>query len=577
MTGSFLRAIEVSDRGIAAASCSRAHRGRLKAALVPALVGVVLVSPSLVWVSIDRAIWQWDQSWYGAGSIHLWATLRLTPQAWWSAMLHVFGSKPPAIAWIGQFFVPLGGVLGSTQVALLYSIELTLASSLALLYVSGRRLTKGDAVASLAGVLATASAPLVVGLSHWYLVEPIQSVAVVWALFIMVSASRWHPSLTLAQLTAAIAFGLLAKLSTPLYVAAPAAVALVLSILVSRGRATVRWWSEKSFVASAVFAAALTYATAEWYRLNFDLARQHAQVSATSALWGTVAPFGSKLPFWLNNFRDALALPYFDLALGTLLAAGAAAVGMRRRWNAPHASRYLFLVLAGCAGTPAAVLVLLAAQVNWDPRFLMPAIPAVGLGLVAVLRLLNVRAVTVLVSLLFAGQYTLTALQSFTNAIPAQLPAQLLYRTVPTPRSTMAAELDQVVQLTCTDATAGKFNLVGTSYAWLNANTLGMLAAERFAMIGRRCYYRGFPLALNDPDAGWRDVVRYPSPFFVTVDYDNPGNPLPPELQARHEFLERFNRINIAVLRRAIETGQYVIVPGSRRNGLVVLQLAKEN
>ena len=168
-------------------------RGRLKAALVPALVGVVLVSPSLVWVSIDRSIWQWDQSWYGAGSINLWATLRLTPQAWWSAMLHVFGSKPPAIAWIGQFFVPLGGVLGSTQVALLYSIELTLASSLALLYVSGRRLTEGDAVASLAGVLATASAPLVVGLSHWYLVEPIQSVAVVWALFIMVSAPRWHP------------------------------------------------------------------------------------------------------------------------------------------------------------------------------------------------------------------------------------------------------------------------------------------------------------------------------------------------------------------------------------------------
>ena len=73
------------------------------------------------------------------------------------------------------------------------------------------------------------------------------------------------------------------------------------------------------------------------------------------------------------------------------------------------------------------------------------------------------------------------------------------YRSVPTPRSTMAAELDQVVRLTCTDATAGKFNLVGTSYAWLNANTLGMLAAERFAMIGRRCYYRGFRLPSTTP------------------------------------------------------------------------------
>ena len=48
--------------------------------LVPVLVAVVLVLPSVVWIAIDRSIWPWDPSWYGEVSIDLWATLRTDPE-----------------------------------------------------------------------------------------------------------------------------------------------------------------------------------------------------------------------------------------------------------------------------------------------------------------------------------------------------------------------------------------------------------------------------------------------------------------------------------------------------------------
>jgi len=352
--------------------------------------------------------------------------------------------------------------------------------------------------------------------SHWYLVEPLQTLAVVWVLFIMVSARHWHASLTVAQLAAAVSFGLLVKLSTPAYVAVPVVVALVISILATRGQTWPRWWADRRFVASAVLAAVLAYATAEWYERNFQQTWQHAQFSAHSTRWGPAGSFFSHLSFWQYAFGDALFLPYFYLALLAILGAGAAAVVLTRGRRIIEGSLYPLLVLVGCLGTPAGVLVLLSSQVNWDVRYLTAVTPAVGLGLVAVLRLLDARLVSGLLVLLFAGQFALTSLQDFDAGVPARLVYQH-YRSIPFGKSVLSEQLDRIVRLTCTDHTAGKVNTVGASYFWLNANGLNMRALEQFALSGRGCVWEGLGDAETDPNVGWRQLVRQQSPFFVTV------------------------------------------------------------
>jgi hypothetical protein len=70
----------------------------------------------------------------------------------------------------------------------------------------------------------------------------------------------------------------------------------------------------------------------------------------------------------------------------------------------------------------------------------------------------------------------------------------------------------------------------------------------------------------------WHSLAVNGSPFFVTVDYGNPGNPLPADIRARTEIDDRWNTANRAILRRALESGLFTIVPGSRRAGLIVLR-----
>lgn len=546
----------------------------LRTRCVPLVVGVVLVSPSLAWAAMDRSIWPWDPAWYGEVSIDLWTTLRQSPGAWWDAMLHAFGIKPPAIAWLGQFFVPLDGVFGSVEAALLFSIVLTQAASLMLIFAAGRRLADSLVLPALAGALLTASAPLFVALSHDYFVEPIQTLSVAWVLLIMVSARHWHPSLTVAQLVAAISLGLLAKLSTPLYMTAPAFVALVFSISALRNRVRFRWWLERRFVASALLATVLAYATASWYGVNFQSAWQQARYSAKSTLYGTERPFFSKLDFWFERFGDAIFLPYFDVALGlTLVVAAAALFTFKRRKYSLRGSAYPLLALLGCLGVPVAALISLAAQVNEDDRFLVPTIPAVGLALVAVLRFADARLAAWPLAALFAGQLAFTTLQSFDTATPSELAYYRLRE--PAARSAFAAQVDRIIRLTCPRETAARATMVGTDYPWLNHNTLRMLARARFQS-GPRCNYNALGYAEADPEVGWRRLIESGALFFVTLDYGNPRNPLPADLRRQVKLNNAFNRINLAVLRRAIRSGRYTIVPQSRRLGLLVLRLAQE-
>ena len=91
-------------------------------------------------------------------------------------MAHAFGAKPPAVAWLGQFFVPLGGVLGGVSTALLLSIVVTQAAILALVFTTCRRLGLSDLAAGV-GALLVAASPLFVSCHH---VKDDTGDAVVW-------------------------------------------------------------------------------------------------------------------------------------------------------------------------------------------------------------------------------------------------------------------------------------------------------------------------------------------------------------------------------------------------------------
>lgn len=539
--------------------------------LVPVLVAAVLVLPSVIWVAVDRSIWAWDPSWYGEVSVDLWATLRTDPGAWPSAMMHAFGQKPPAVAWLGQLFVPLGEVFGRDQIALLLSTVLCQAAVVALVYAAALRLA-GVATAIVAALLVAAS-PIFVFVSHLYLVEPIQTVAVAWLVLILARAAERRPALTLAQLPGALALAMLAKVSSPVYVAAPAAGVLLLVWLHRARPSDARpAWREPTVVASSMISAFLVAGAVGWYRINIDAAIQQARIASGDDGLNVDRGLVRQLPEWIERLRDASFLPKFWLPL-CVLAVVSIGLAWLRGARVPLRDPRVVIATA-CAVSILLVLTALASHHNNDTRFLHPLVPLVAVTLALAIGAARSRPIFVVALGVLVLEYTGSTLQSFGYTPHDSFVADRI--TSPVRDSPVAAVLDEIVERTCTAESSSGISVVGVEYPWLNHNTLEMLAFSRFAENGRRCYYASLGDWQDDAAAAWDRIGDFRAPFFIGVDYGNAANPLPEKLAAAGARSDASNRVNTAVFDRLVQSPVYKPVPGSRKAGLVVFRRIDE-
>ena len=99
------------------------QRGSSRA--VGAIVVVGSLLPALAWILLDRAPLSGDDSVYGSASLELFRTLHTSPTQWFSRAMDVLVSKPNGLIWIGQFFVPVGRLMGTVDRGLLLSVWLT--------------------------------------------------------------------------------------------------------------------------------------------------------------------------------------------------------------------------------------------------------------------------------------------------------------------------------------------------------------------------------------------------------------------------------------------------------------------
>ncbi|MEX2556620.1 MAG: glycosyltransferase family 39 protein [Actinomycetota bacterium] len=533
---------------------------------LPLWLPVALVAPSLVWIALDRSIWPWDPAWYGTVSVDLWATLSTDPVHWPGSMTHAFGLKPPAVAWLGQLFVPLGETLGEDARALLLSIVVCQAASLSLVYLAVRRLD-GTPAAVLATLLVGAS-PLFVSLSHEYFAEPAQTVAVTWLLLILAGAAYSPASLTLAQLPGAIALGMLAKLSSPAYMAPLALGAVVLLALHRKMLPQQRRRRDRVAVfGSGAISLLLVLGALAWYRVNLDTALDHARnASADTGLYGVDRGFVRQFPEWVERLGNAAFIPFAWIVAGGLAIVALAAAGPRIRIRDPR--------VVTCAACGTAVLVVLAAfasQPNQEMRYLLPLVPLVAVPVALAVAVSRRRTLVVLAGALAVVQFAVVTLQSFGHA-PGALRASYPVDE-PVRDARFARALDDVVTQTCTDAQVGRISIVGADHPWLNHNTLTFLAHRRFAgRSGRLCNYTALGYAEQDPEAAWDRVRDTDPPFYIAIDYGNPSNPLPATEAAAVARADAFNRVNVAIFDRVVRSPDFELVPGSRSTGLVIFR-----
>jgi hypothetical protein len=523
---------------------------------------VVALLPSFIWLLRDRSVWPFDQAWYGQESIELYVTLRRVPREWPHQMASVFGIKAPAIAWIGQLFVPLGQAWGSIELGLLTLIVLAQAATLVVLFATYRAHSGGRVGPAIVGSFAVAAAPLFVAMTHEYFVEPLQCFAVAWFLAIMTFGRRWQLHVLVMHLVGAAAFALLVKVSSPIYCIAPGLVGLWwlfkrTSTGVPRATPSAQWPLWAGELASALLAAA----TLNWYVVNWvPLTQFVADTSSGSValLYGVRSSFPDKLAHWLVAIQQSFFYPPTLLVLGMLTAVAIAL--LVKRWHSsngilPGASLY-----AAVAGFEVwLVLALFSLQVNEEQRYLLPLAPYVGVLVTLLLTQLRRLLFTLTVGGILVVQWTLVYAQALGFTPPN---ADLSYWLLP-PHLDLQDRQDvaNAVSETCTPGDALRYNVVGVELGWFNANSFSFFAAQRRLAGGDVCYYTALGFAETDPNKAWQRMFDLNVDYFITVD--------PNQVQISDDV---FNRISSNILERTRTSALFTAQPTPDHGRFVIFK-----
>ena len=513
------------------------------------LVLGLLLAPSLGWLARDETVWDWDPAWYGEVSVDLWWKLMHARDTWWHAMEAAFGIKAPGVAWLGQFFVPLGVGLKSVDRGLLCMQMLAGAITLPLWFGIGKRLWQGDSRGGWLLALLGAGAPLFVGLAHQYFVEPLQLLGVTWVYWLALASGEMS-RLRLGALTVlSAAFVLAIKVTSPLSCLLPG-----LLIVIRLFRPGLSWCSNGSkgrwFDAFVLLVSgAVTLLTARWYWLHQQELRDFVQFATTSdaaRVFGGPPSLVPKLNFWLpaayREFFQPLA------GVGIFLLIVMALVTRSRRPKNAASPAWNRAIVGAAAGEIVLVLYSFTRQYPEVSRYLMPLLPSVLIVVMALLGLGPRRFITLAgLSLAFAQWgwshgVTLGVLPAGGRQSPWLVPVN--------PDVTHRRELDRLIAVTTTLPVAHHYNMNGYETAWLNANSLAFHAAKYRLQVGFRCYYTSLGFMANDFGAAWQRFLDMKAESFISVAAEY--QPQPPDIN---------NRIALTALEKIKADRDYHIVP----------------
>jgi hypothetical protein len=528
------------------------------------LVAAVLVMPSAAWIALDRSVWSWDPSHYAIGAVDLWRTLTREPHAWARTMGSVLFVKAPLIAWLGQLFVPLGEWIGSIETGLLVSVVLGQLVTLVLTWDVARKVRPGTAWAPWAGVLVVASAPLFVSMSHHFLTEAIQLLSIAYVFWVAAHAASLPPTRTALHLLLALELGLLAKLSTPVFVLFPAVLAA--------GRALVRWrragprtGHRRSDLLLGLIAAVCAAMGAAWYAENGARTLDFARMSAFSEhalVWGHRDSVFGKLAFWGAALWKSFAAPATPWVAMACVAAAALILlvrGRRAEMATVVPPRDRLLVLAAALEL-AIVFAVLSRTVNEESRYLLALASALSVLLAGVLPAAgHARSVTVGITLALAIQWGVVHAGSF------RVPLAGAYYWAGPPRSddTRKADIVRVVDRTCDAASKGRHSIVGIDLDWFNGHTLTFYSSKASLRTGFRCNYQHFGLAPRELDAAWRRLDEVDALYLITLTAQS----LPPAT-------DPLNPAALSILHRAERDLDLHAVPFESSSGVIVFQRA---
>lgn len=489
----------------------------LKNKHIPFVGLFLLIFPSLIWIFFDNSVWPWDQAWYGEISVNLYYKLFHSFSEWPKAMLSAFRVKAPAIAWLGQFFVPLAKITGSMDKALMLSVVLAQFFSLLLMHKIVLSLTNKKVLAIL-GSLIMASSSLFIAMGHQYLVESLQLLVITLFIFILVNAKKWNKYKITLSLIFALPFAMIVKITSPIYAIIPVGLIIWYLFKIPAEITIKEYFKEKKNIIYYIFGLLFMFCVIGWYIVNWEAVFKFMRLVSSGSvaeLYGIRAPFFQKFNFWISSFQKSFFIPsamYFIFFIfGAFL--------FQYIFLKKH--RLLELPILISIFSIALVLIFFSFQINEETRYLLPLLPYFVILMCWLLykinsKWINIMAVTVFgFQFIFVNGFTLGLIKGSSKDISSwAIPVHV--------NSDQKKEMEEVITQTCKLESINKFNIVGVEFPWLNANSVEYYATQQKIRNDFQCYYTSLGYAESNADKAINNIKEFiKPPYFITVSKDS--------------------------------------------------------
>jgi hypothetical protein len=182
--------------------------------LVCGLLGCVFAASTLLWLKLDRSSPNWDDAWYLTNSLRVYDALTQGGVIGYLTKLNsVFGFKAPLIAALpAGFYLVLGR---HWHAAYLVNIVAMWALFAALYRLATRW---WSARAAIFAIAIAGTMPLLYGLAQWYMVEYVLTALLAVAACVLIESDGMKRDRLVVLFGAICGFGLLLKITFPLFI-----------------------------------------------------------------------------------------------------------------------------------------------------------------------------------------------------------------------------------------------------------------------------------------------------------------------------------------------------------------------
>ena len=478
-----------------------------------------------IWVIRDVAPPPWDQSWYLETSQNLYHILTKNGifAFLWNIQFALGGVKAPLISLLP---IPLYLAFGNSEISAMIVNAVFLFLSTVYLYKTTISLYQNERIA-FSSILIFHTLTLSNALNRQFLVEYGLASIIIIFIYYLLKSNYFKDKRANTALGIALGFGMLMKITFPMYIIGPTVLVLILSYKQSNqvyGKNNC--YQMVKVLIIGLLISSIWYARNIWSILNFALS---AGFGSAGAAYGSENVFSLKIiyNYWSLFVNEAISEYYFILALIISIAYIITLIRLKSNYINKKNAVWLFLWFI-------IPFIILTLGTNKDLRYIYPILPVFAISVSAMISKIVKNNLAFIITCLLLIIYPFINMV-YVSFFTTNRNVMGYFIHPPDQRSWPLNEIIEYINIkNVADTSKLPYSIVAVEHGIINANTFSYLASTRDFTYP--LYFTSLGYMENDISHSLRRINEI-KPRFIIFQEGIPTG----------ELSEMFNKCNNAV------------------------------